>query len=80
MRLLVSITISISILSLASPALAYIGPGLGAGTLAVIFGFIASIFLAIFALLWYPLKRLLTRIGVLGRKKKETASVEKDEI
>jgi hypothetical protein len=60
--------------------MAYIGPGLGAGTLAVIFGFIASIFLAIFALLWYPLKRLLIRIGVMGRKNKETTSVEKEEI
>lgn len=63
---------------MASPALAYIGPGLGAGTLAVVLGFIVSIFLAIFAILWYPLKRMLIRIGVLGRKNKKPADIEKD--
>ncbi len=42
----------------ASPAMAYIGPGLGAGTIAVVFGVIVSIFLAIFAVIWYPLKRI----------------------
>lgn len=62
---------NILILFSASPAVAYIGPGLGAGTLAVILGFIGSIFLAIFALVWYPLKRLLSRTGVLKRKKEK---------
>lgn len=48
----------------ASPAAAYLGPGLGAGTLALILGFVASIFLALFAVFWYPIKRLIK-----GRKK-----------
>ena len=43
------------------PVFAYVGPGIGAGTLAIVLGFIASIFLAIFAVLWYPLKRLLRK-------------------
>ena len=38
---------------------AYVGPGLGAGTIGVILGIIGSIFIAIFAIVWYPLKRLL---------------------
>ncbi len=42
-------------------AQAYVGPGLGLGTLAVIAGVIGSVFLAIFAIAWYPLKRLLKR-------------------
>lgn len=42
----------------ASPAWAYIGPGLGAGTVAVALGVIASVFLALFAVIWYPLKRI----------------------
>lgn len=42
-----------------APAWAYIGPGLGAGTVSVILGFVVSILLALFAILWYPLKRLL---------------------
>ena len=44
-----------------TPALAYIGPGLGAGAIAVVFGVIGSIFLAIFAVLYYPIKRALKK-------------------
>lgn len=51
---------------LATPAHAYIGPGAGAGTIAVVFGVIASIFLAFIAIIWYPLKRLFK-----GRKTPE---------
>lgn len=40
---------------------AYVGPGLGAGTLGVILGIIGSIFIALFAIIWYPLKRLLKK-------------------
>ena len=47
---------------LATPAYAYIGPGLGAGTIGVILGILASIILGIFAVVWYPLKRLLKKI------------------
>lgn len=45
-------------------ALAYIGPGVGAGALGAVIGVIGAIFLAIFAIVWYPVKRLLK-----GRKK-----------
>jgi hypothetical protein len=41
---------------------AYIGPGIGAGTLAVVLGILSSIFLAFVGILWYPIKRLLRRI------------------
>ena len=40
---------------------AYIGPGMGAGTIAVIIGILMSIFLALFAILWYPFKRLFKK-------------------
>lgn len=43
----------------AGPAAAYIGPGAGAGTIAVVLGVLAAIVMAFFAILWYPLKRLL---------------------
>ncbi len=52
---------------------AYIGPGIGAGTIAIVLGFIASILLAIFAVVWYPLKRLFRR------RKKKPVSEEADE-
>ncbi|MDA3894760.1 MAG: hypothetical protein PF482_01290 [Desulfobacteraceae bacterium] len=71
MRLSFCIFWNILILLSASPAFAYIGPGLGAGTLAVVVGFVGSIFLAIFALVWYPLKRLLTKTGILKKKKSD---------
>lgn len=44
-----------------TPAQAYIGPGVGAGTLAIVFGIISSIFLAFVGIVWYPIKRLVRR-------------------
>lgn len=39
--------------------LGYVGPGIGAGAIAIILGIISSIFLALFAIIWYPVKRLI---------------------
>ena len=47
--------------ALTLPASAYIGPGAGAGAVAVVIGVIASIFLGLFAILWYPIKRMLRK-------------------
>ena len=44
-------------------ALAYVGPGIGAGTLGVVLGLLGSIFLALFAFFWYPIKRIFTGKG-----------------
>ena len=41
-----------------TPVHAYIGPGAGAGTIAVVIGVIVSFILAFIAIIWYPLKRL----------------------
>ncbi|MFK7876189.1 MAG: hypothetical protein AB8B71_10470 [Paracoccaceae bacterium] len=49
----------LALLAMSSPAVAYIGPGMGAGAVAVVAGVIGSIFLAIFAVLYYPIKRLI---------------------
>ena len=46
---------------------AYIGPGLGGGFIAAILGIIISFFLALFAILWYPVKKIIAKF----RKKKE---------
>lgn len=40
-------------------AQAYIGPGVGVGALGAVVGVIGAILLAIFAVLWYPVKRML---------------------
>ena len=44
-----------------SAAHAYVGPGLGLGTLVVILGVIGSALLAIFGVVWYPIKRMLKK-------------------
>jgi len=38
---------------------AYVGPGLGLGAIGVVLGIIGSILLALIAIFWYPIKRLL---------------------
>ncbi|MEM8776786.1 MAG: hypothetical protein AAGF53_17260 [Pseudomonadota bacterium] len=53
-----------------TPAFAYIGPGMGAGTIAVVLGVLGSIFLAIFAILYYPVKRMIK--GKKSNRKQET--------
>ncbi len=41
------------------PALAYTGPGAGLAAIGVLFGFIATIAIAAFGIIWYPAKRLI---------------------
>ena len=54
------------------PAHAYIGPGIGAGTIALVLGILGAIVLAVFSILYYPIKRLL-------KKRKPTPSTGNDE-
>lgn len=63
------------LLTISLPAAAYVGPGLGAGILGVIVGFTASVLLALFSIVWFPLKRLFK-----GRQqRKDAAPAEDDE-
>jgi ATP/ADP translocase len=39
----------------------YIGPGLGGGIITAVLGFFASIFLALFAIIWYPIKKVIEK-------------------
>ena len=43
------------------PLYAYIGPGMGGGVIAIVIGFFAAIFLALWGILYYPIKRALKR-------------------
>ena len=56
-----NVILLVFLISFAQDAYAYLGPGLGAGTIGVIIGFLASIFVALFAIFWYPIKRLLKK-------------------
>ena len=53
-------------------AQAYVGPGAGAGAIAVVLGILSAIFFAFVGIVWYPIKRLLR--GFKGAKKKDTGS------
>ncbi len=44
-----------------TPAAAYIGPGLGLGVIASIFGAIAAFVMMIAGLVWYPVKVILRK-------------------
>jgi len=46
-------------LILATPAEAYIGPGASIGMIASFLGVLGAIVLALIAIVWYPLKRLI---------------------
>jgi hypothetical protein len=39
----------------------YIGPGMDGGALSVIIGILISFFMALFAIVWYPIKRLIKK-------------------
>jgi hypothetical protein len=41
---------------------AYVGPGLGLGVIGAIFGAIATVFMAIAGVIWYPIKRLIRKL------------------
>ena len=45
--------------SFANSFFAYIGPGMGGGVIAAIFGIIAAFFLGLWGILYYPIKRAL---------------------
>ena len=54
------------------PFFAYIGPGMGGGVIAAIFGIIAAFFLGLWGILYYPIKRAFK-----NRKKKKILSKKK---
>jgi uncharacterized membrane protein len=71
MRKLILPLASLALILLPTLAMAYIGPGVGAGAIGAVIGVIGSILLAIFAVVWYPIKRLLK-----GRKKSASAKTK----
>lgn len=55
------------------PAQAYVGPGLGAGTVGVVLGLIGSGFLALVAVIYYPIKRFFKKRKGKSRAKGDGA-------
>ena len=53
------INLIIVLLSISSSVFAYIGPGMGGGVIAAVLGVIGAVLLALFGILYYPIKRAL---------------------
>ena len=49
----------VALLATSSPAHAYLGPGLSLGAILIVVGVVFSVGLALYGLLWFPLKRRL---------------------
>ena len=62
------------IFSSANLLFAYIGPGMGGGVIAAIFGIIAAFFLGLWGILYYPLKRAFK-----NKKRKKIISKNKNQ-
>jgi len=75
--MVVGIVFLCSLIVFPHAAHAYIGPGLGAGAVAVVVGVLASIGLALIAILWYPLKRLFKKIRGSNNKSEDLNSEQK---
>ncbi len=68
MRNLAYLHLALVALLAAAPAQAYIGPGLGAGTIGVILGLLGSVLIAVFAFFWYPIKRTFKKLTSSGEQ------------
>ena len=59
MKIRILASILMALISL--PALGYIGPGMGGGAILSVIGFFVAFALAIFGILYYPIKRAIKR-------------------
>ena len=67
--------LSVALLMLsAAPASAYIGPGLGAGVAATVLGVLGALALAVAAIVYYPLKRIINARKARRAKADETTA------
>jgi len=64
----------LSLFLISLPVYAYLGPGMGGGVITAIIGFFAAILLALWGILYYPIKRALK-----NRKDKKMLSNESDD-
>ena len=62
MREFKNLLLVILLLILSTNAYAYIGPGLGVGALATIFGLFLGMVMLLAGIIWYPIKKLIKKI------------------
>jgi len=56
-----ALVFSLALVMLPMAAQAYVGPGVGAGTIAIVLGILSTIFMAFVGIIWYPIKRMMKR-------------------
>jgi len=78
---LILLSAILSVVILPIPAHAYIGPGLGLGTIGMVLAVLFSIFLAALAIVWYPIKRIIRASKNLTttREREENAKQSPDD-
>ena len=54
--------------------LIYIGPGMGGGVIAAIFGIIAAFFLGLWGILYYPIKRAFKNRKLKNKKSSKNSN------
>ncbi len=54
-------TVILFFLVISMPSFAYVGPGMGGGVIAAVFGFLVAILLTLWGILYYPIKRSLKK-------------------
>ena len=64
------ISFSVIFFSICTPLFAYLGPGVGGGVIMATIGIIAAIFVALFGLIWFPIKRMMKKKKIKEIKKK----------
>jgi len=70
MQLTLQALLTCTFLMYSISAEAYVGPGLGTGTIGIILGILGSILIALVALFWYPLKRLIKKLKKSNKQDK----------
>jgi hypothetical protein len=53
------LAVAVGLLTLATSAEAYVGPGMGLGVIGAVLGFLTAILLAFAGMVWYPVKRMI---------------------
>ena len=61
MQNLINIKIAFLLIILPNFAFAYVGPGMGGGFIIAVLGIFVAIFLALFAVIYYPIKRMINK-------------------
>ena len=59
-------------------SMAYVGPSLGTGVIGIVIGFFFAILMALVALFYYPMKKLLVKLGVLAANQKSNRNLNDD--